>query len=213
MRSGTGPSVTCTHSNSNPSWAPTPYMSVWSPTDEALLAGMSTGDPDAAAAFVRRFQRRVYGFVFGILGDAAAAEDVSQEAFVRAWRHASTYDPRRGRVSSWLLTIARNLALDRARVTGARPVDPEVLTSQLDRQRTSSVSDIPSQIAEHDRLRELLEDLPPQQRRALVLATYFGRTAKEIGELDGTPLGTVKTRIRDGLQTLRRRLEVEDESA
>jgi RNA polymerase sigma-70 factor (ECF subfamily) len=62
-------------------------------------------------------------------------------------------------------------------------------------------------------MRQLLVALPPPQRRALVLATYFGRTAKEIGELDGTPVGTVKTRIRDGLLKLRSRLEVEDESA
>src|SRR4051794_18951705 len=98
-------------------------MGVSTVSDEALLAGLATGDRDATAGFVRRFQSRVYGLALSILGDAHAAEDIAQETFVRAWRHASSYDARRGQVSSWLLTIARNLALDRARLTRARPVD------------------------------------------------------------------------------------------
>jgi RNA polymerase sigma-70 factor (ECF subfamily) len=185
-------------------------MDVWPLSDEALLAGFATGDPDAAAGFVRRFQSRVYGLAVTILGDAKAAEDVAQETFVRAWRHASTYDARRGAVSSWLLTIARNLALDRARLKGSQPVDPDILASQLE--GGGDDDDEATRIADRDRLRGLLVALPPPQRRALVLATYFGRTAKEISEMDGTPIGTVKTRIRDALLKLRTRLEVEDES-
>jgi RNA polymerase sigma-70 factor (ECF subfamily) len=186
---------------------------VWPSSDEALLAGLAAGDADAAAAFVRRFQGRVHGLAMTILGDRGAAEDVAQEAFVRAWRHATTYDPRRGAVSTWLLTIARNLAIDRARLSGSRPVEPDFLVSQLDRRSGNDHVDVGGRLAEREQLRGLLAGLPPPQRRALVLAMYFGRTAKEIGELDGTPLGTVKTRIRDALVTLRTRLEVEDESA
>lgn len=187
-------------------------MPLWTVTDEALLAGLGAGDPDAAARFVRRFQSRVFGLAMTILGDAAAAEDVAQETFVRAWRHAGAYDARRGSVPTWLLTIARNLALDRARLTRSRPVDPAFLASQLERVQSADELD-PTRIAERDRLRALFAELSPPQRRALVLATYFGRTAKEISELEGAPLGTVKTRIRDGLNKLRARLEVEDESA
>jgi RNA polymerase sigma-70 factor (ECF subfamily) len=182
-------------------------------SDEALLAGLATGDPDAATGFVRRFQSRVYGLALTVLGDPNAAEDVAQETFVRAWRHAATYDPRRGAVSTWLLTIARNLALDHARLKGSRPVDPDFLVSLLERGKRGDAVDITSGVAEQEWMRQLLTALPPPQRRALVLATYFGRTAKEIGELDGTPVGTVKTRIRDALLKLRSRLEVEDESA
>jgi RNA polymerase sigma factor (sigma-70 family) len=188
-------------------------MHVWSLSDEALLAGLATGDPDAAAAFVRRYQSRVYGLALTILGDAKAAEDVAQETFLRAWRHASTFDARRGTVPGWLLAIARNLALDRVRLKGSHPMDPDFLAARLERDRGGDGLDDASRIAERERLRELLTSLPAPQRRALVLATYFGRTAKEIGELDGTPVGTVKTRIRDGLLKLRGRLEVEDESA
>ena len=187
-------------------------MYVWHLSDEGLLAGFATGDRAAAAGFVRRFQSRVYGIALTILGDTNAAEDVAQDTFVRAWRHAGTFDARRGTVSSWLLTIARNLALDCAHLKRARPVDPDLIDSQLERDASTPRTDDTMQVAERDRLRELLLELPPTQRRALVLATYFGRTAKEIAELDGTPVGTVKTRIRDGLRKLRTRMEVEDGS-
>jgi RNA polymerase sigma-70 factor (ECF subfamily) len=188
-------------------------MGVPTVSDEALLAGLATGDRDAAAGFVRRFQSRVYGLAVTILGDATAAEDVAQETFLRAWRHASSFDARRGSVSAWLLTIARNLALDRARLKRSQPVDPDILASQLGGNASSAPIDDATRIAERERLRGLLLGLPERQRRALVLATYFGRTAQEISELDGTPVGTVKTRIRDGLLKLRTRMEVEDEAA
>jgi RNA polymerase sigma factor (sigma-70 family) len=188
------------------------YMDVCSLSDEALLAGLAAGDPDAAARFVRRFQRRVYGLALTILGDSGAAEDVAQETFVRAWRHAATYDTRRGLVSTWVLTIARNLALDRVRLRRAQPVDPDVLASQLSKQEDWHGSDDAARIGDRDRIRGLLARLPPEQRRALVLATYLGRTAREISELDDIPLGTAKTRIRDAMIKLRGALAVEDES-
>src|SRR4051794_21218393 len=102
-------------------------MDVWPLSDEALLTGFATGDPDAAAGFVRRFQSRVYGLAVTIRGDAKAAEEAAQEPFVRAWRHASPYDARRGAVSSWLLTTPRTLALARPRLKGSQPVDPDIL--------------------------------------------------------------------------------------
>src|SRR4029453_10417420 len=93
---------------------------VWNASDEALLAGFATGDPDAAGAFVRRFQHRVIGLATLITHDATDAEEVAQDAFVRAWRYAASYDPRRGSVPSWLLGIARNVAGDRVRAAGRR---------------------------------------------------------------------------------------------
>ncbi|HEX6336083.1 MAG TPA: sigma-70 family RNA polymerase sigma factor [Jiangellaceae bacterium] len=85
-------------------------------SDESLLAGMAAGDVGAAATFVRRFQARVYGLALAVVGIAPDAEEVAQEAFMRAWRHAGNFDPRRGRVSTWLLTITRNVAIDKLRV-------------------------------------------------------------------------------------------------
>jgi len=176
-------------------------------SDEALLAGLASGDPDDAAAFVRRFQSRVYGLAMTMLHDPALADDVAQEAFVRAWKHAATYDARRGRVSSWLLTITRNLAIDRARLRPVAPTDPDVIASQLDLAEHDALPDIP----ERDRLRRAVAELPEDQKRALVLAVYGGRTAREISELDGVPLGTVKTRIRAAMTKLRDTLGVSDE--
>jgi RNA polymerase sigma factor (sigma-70 family) len=176
-------------------------------SDETLLAGLASGDAEAAAAFVRRFQRRVYGLAVTMLRDAVLAEEVAQETFVRAWRHAATYDARRGRVPTWLLAIARNLAIDRARMRSPTPVDPDVIASELDLAHVDS----PIDVGERDRLRRAIASLPDEQRRALVLATYAGRTASEIAELDGVPLGTVKTRIRSAMLKLRESLGVEHE--
>ncbi|MBA3350543.1 MAG: RNA polymerase sigma factor, partial [Actinobacteria bacterium] len=81
---------------------------MWSVSDEALLAGLASGDEEAAAAMVRRFQGRIYGLALMIVGDERTAEDVAQETFVKAWQHADAYDSRRGRVPTWLLAIARN---------------------------------------------------------------------------------------------------------
>jgi len=168
-------------------------------SDEALLAGLASGDADDAAAFVRRFQRRVYGLAWTILRDADLADEVAQETFVRAWRYAAGYDPRRGRVAAWVLTIARNLAIDRARMRRIAPAEPDVIASRLDLARQDELPDV----GERERVRRALAALPEGQRRALVLAVYAGRTAREIAELDDVPLGTVKTRIRTAMHTLR----------
>jgi RNA polymerase sigma-70 factor (ECF subfamily) len=176
-------------------------------SDEALLAGLGSGDPDAAAAFVRRFQSRVYGLALTMLHDRELADDVAQEAFVRAWRHAATFDARRGRVPTWLLTIARNVAIDRARFRAATPVDPAVIASQLDRVERDAIPDV----GERERLREAIATLPEDQRRALMLAVYAGRTAREIAQLENVPLGTAKTRIRTAMRKLRETLEVAHE--
>jgi RNA polymerase sigma-70 factor (ECF subfamily) len=178
-------------------------------SDEALLAGLASGDADAAAAFVRRFQAHVYGVVITIVRDSGTAEDVAQETFVRAWRHAGTYDPRRGRVATWLLTIARNAAIDAARVRRVEPLDPEVVASRL--QQASGTGDDGAPRDERERVRGALAGLPADQRRALFLAAYLGRTAREISDLENTPLGTIKTRIRAAMLKLHDSLETRHE--
>jgi RNA polymerase sigma factor (sigma-70 family) len=181
-------------------------------SDEALLAGLAAGDADAATAFTRRFQARVYGLVLTIVRDEGTAEDVAQETFVRAWRYAQTYDPRRGRVATWLLTIARNLAIDVIRVKRAEPLDPDVVVTKLQRAEVSESpvdQDFPPD--ERERVRGAITRLPPEQRRALVLAAYLGRTAQEIGELERIPLGTAKTRLRTAMLKLRDSLETKNE--
>jgi RNA polymerase sigma factor (sigma-70 family) len=180
-------------------------------SDEALLAGLASGDGEASAAFVRRFQRRVYGLARTIVGDPGTAEDVSQEAFVRAWRYAESYDARRGTVLTWLLTIARNVAVDRLRLRQPEPLDPDVLEAKLQLQDPGTARDEHAVVSDRAELKEALAILPEEQRRALLLAAYFGRTAAEVAELEAIPLGTAKTRIRTAMTRMRARMEVGDE--
>ena len=183
---------------------------MWGVSDEALLAGMASRDPDAAAAFVRRYQSRVYGLALTILGDPGDAEEAAQEAFVRAWRHAEVYEPARGAVAPWLLTITRNVAVDARRMRRAVPVDPSARVL-LEPPGTEAGAD------EHgfggddaDRVRAAIAALPAEQRRALALAALCGHTALEIGEIEQAPLGTIKTRIRTAMLKMRSELEVSD---
>src|SRR6202161_937117 len=106
--------------------------------DETLLAGLGAGDADLALAFVRRFQRIVFGVAVSVVGNPAAAEDVAQQAFEQAWRHAQVYDSRRGSVRTWLTTITHNLAVDVLRARTSAPVDPDDLPALL-----TAVTDTP----------------------------------------------------------------------
>ena len=171
-------------------------------SDEALLAAVALAERDAMAVFIRRFQRRVYGLSVTMVNDRSLAEDVAQQTFERAWRHAASYDGRRGAVSTWLLTIARNLAIDTLRVRRPEPMDPWMAAELL----PPDASDPAGSAADGDdlrRLRSALAALPEEQRRTVVLATIGGRTTAEIGLLDGIPIATAKTRLRTGLRRLR----------
>jgi RNA polymerase sigma factor (sigma-70 family) len=182
---------------------------MWNVSDETLLAGMGSGDPDAAAIFVRRFQRRVFGLTLSVLRDRGAAEEAAQDSFVRAWRHASAYDPRRGTVAAWLLTIARNVSINMLPRRRFDPIDPDVLLA-MEAKRPRVDAD-EARVVDAELLREPMARLPGDQRRALVLAVFYGFTAREISELDGVPLGTVKTRIRSAMLKLRSQLRMSDE--
>jgi RNA polymerase sigma-70 factor (ECF subfamily) len=177
--------------------------------DEALLSGLTTGDPDIAVAFVRRFQRIVYGVALAVVGDPQLAEDIAQETFERACRHAQVYDPRRGSVKTWLTTIAHNLAIDAVRARRARPVAPEDLDALLD-----IVTETPEQRALADEtaagIRAALAALPRDQARALVMAGIYGMPAQQIAEFEQIPLGTAKTRIRTAMGKLRTSLGAEE---
>jgi RNA polymerase sigma factor (sigma-70 family) len=172
-------------------------------TDEALLAGMAAGDADATATFVRRHQARVYGLALTVVGVPALAEEIAQEAFVRAWRHAGGFDPRRGRASTWLLTITRNLAIEVLRIRRDLPVEPSVMAEML-----LADPDDSEQLTDGEEMSTALRSLPREQAVAVVLSVHFGLTAKEIGAHQDIPLGTAKTRIRTGLMKLRTMLEV-----
>ncbi len=174
---------------------------MWSLSDEALVAGLAAGDASAATAFVRRYQARVFGLAVSMVGNRAIAEEIAQEAFTRAWRHAGAFDARRGRVSTWLLAITRNLAIDHLRAKRTEPLDPDsIREAESALWVTAAVQ--PGADPAPSELRESLAALPDEQRRALLLAALFGFTAREIGEIESIPLGTAKTRIRTATQKL-----------
>lgn len=179
-------------------------------SDETLLAGIALGEEQAALALVRRYQRRVYGLALSIVGDPALAEDVAQEALVRVWRHAPVYDTRRGSVAAWVLTITRNLAIDALRLRRASPTDPDdflslgLVSTEADPDRAAVDGEAAT------RLRDAITTLPAEQQRAVVLAAFYGLTAKEVGIRESIPLGTAKTRIRTGLLRLRAVLVAEE---
>lgn len=176
---------------------------MWSASDEALLAGLAAGDAEAAATLIRRFQRRVYGLAYSIVGDAGLAEDVAQETFARAWRHAQAYDPRRGAVAAWLLSICRNLSIDTLRPHKAEPTDPDAIIAMQIPAPGREPADEAVASDDAARLRALIAQLPDEQRRSLVMAAFFGRSAREISESEHIPLGTAKTRIRTAMLKLR----------
>ena len=173
-------------------------------SDESLLAGLAVGDSAAGTAFVRRHQRRVFGLALRLVGDPAVADELAQEAFTRVWRHAGAYDSRRGSVTTWMLTITRNLAVDWLRVRRAEPFDPADIASMT--KLTVAPPDDGVAVDDLVRLKAAVAALPDEQRRALVLAAWYGRTAKEISESEGIPVGTAKTRIRAGMMKLRAEL-------
>src|SRR5579862_2249338 len=137
--------------------------------DEGLLAGLGAGDAELAVAFVRRFQRIVFGVALAVTGDPGTAEDVAQQAFERAWRHASVHDSRRGSVRAWLTTITHNLAIDVVRARTALPMSPDDLPVLL-----AAMTDSPESVAvAHDNaegLRHALAGLPVPQARAVAMS-------------------------------------------
>jgi RNA polymerase sigma-70 factor (ECF subfamily) len=178
-------------------------------SDDALLTALSLNEPDAAVVFVRRFQARVYGLALAITRDAGTAEDVGQQVFERAWRHAGAYDSRRGSVTTWLLTITRNSAIDTLRVRRAVPLDAAVLDELLAPDTGSDPQDLAVVTDQVDRVRADLETIPVEQQRAVLMATVLGWTTSRIAELEGVPLATAKTRLRTGLRRLRDRGKAE----
>jgi RNA polymerase sigma-70 factor (ECF subfamily) len=169
--------------------------------DDVLLAGLVAGQSDLAHAFVRRFERAVFGAARKFVGDQRLAEDIAQQAFEHAWRHGETYDPRRGSVRTWLIRITHNLAIDATRTRRFAPIDPHDLQELLPGSNHTPERDALDG-ERSTQLRAALAAIPQEQARALIMASIHAMTAHEIAQIEHIPLGTAKSRIRAGLTKL-----------
>ncbi len=191
-----------------PSTLTAPRRSDPAPAEAALVARMADGDPKAFEALYDAHARAVYSYALGRLGRPGDAEEVSQEAFLRVWRHASRFDPRRGAVRAWLIGITRHLIIDRWRAEGRRAeAEAAAQESAVLDPSDDPVSRAGTQRAEAERLRGVVAGLPPEQRDVLLLVHFGGLSHREVAELTGLPLGTVKSRLRLGLERARRAVD------
>jgi len=176
--------------------------------ESRLIEGLREREPAALREAYDRFGRATFGFLLKTLGDRGAAEDVQQQVFLEIWRRADRFDPERGRLLTWVMTIARSRAIDHLRRRVPEPIDPEVAARRVE--PSSGAGEIDA-LVEQWRMRALLDRLPEAEAELLGLRFYGGLSQSEIAEREGIPLGTVKTRMVSGLRRLRGMIEGESE--
>ena len=165
-----------------------------------LMQALVIGDEDAVRALYSRFGRAVYALGMRLLHSSEAAEELTQDVFLAAWRKGSRFDPNRGRLSTWLMAIAHNMAIDRIRHDRGQGRPSLVLMEDLPEPATAGEEEA---VMDRDRARRAMARLSPAERELLSQAYFYGWTAREIAEAGGIPLGTVKTRLRTALIKLR----------
>ncbi len=173
--------------------------------EQRLMARIAAGDQEAFRALYERYVDLVYSMALKVMRDPAAAEDVVQDVFLRIWQRADRFDASRGRLATWLLSVARNRAIDLLR----RDKRQRTVANALDEARDDSAL-VAHWYAERDAFVHLsLDILPPEQRQCIELAFFYGLSHNDIAEMLQLPLGTVKSRIRLGMQKLQAALQAE----
>ncbi len=180
------------------------------PGDDLLIARICARDEHALSTLYTRYGDTVYGLSLRIVHNPEIAEEVTQETFMRVWRGAHTFQGSATGLRSWLFRIARNLSLDQLRRQAARPrtitITPEPTDDHAPLDTLADETcDVAAQVTARclrEQVHKALMTLPPEQRHALELAYFGGLTHREIAETTGEPLGTIKTRLRLGLQKL-----------
>jgi RNA polymerase sigma-70 factor, ECF subfamily len=171
--------------------------------DTELLSRVGQGDENAMESVFRRYSGPVYSVALRILHDSGQAEDVAQEIFLQLWRNPTSFVQARGSLGAWLVVLTRNRAIDHLRRRKPTDsVDDVVLAAPV------NVADEAERNATMEKVRSTLANLPQEQRKSLELAYFEGLTHTEIASRTGDPLGTVKTRIRQALISLRKAFEV-----
>lgn len=178
------------------------------PSKEDLLGLIAQGDQKAFAALYDDISPRVFGLVRRLLVDHAQSEEVTQEIFLEIWKNAARYEPTKGGASTWILTMAHRRAIDRIRASQAgRDRDVKIgirdYVGEYD-----NVADAVEVTIEHERVKKAMTQLTELQRQAVTLAYYGGYSHSEVSTMLKVPIGTVKTRLRDGMIRLRDELGV-----
>jgi RNA polymerase sigma-70 factor, ECF subfamily len=171
--------------------------------DMGLLTRIQSGHQEAMAALFDRYRTMVYSVAFRVLKDAGEAEDVMQEIFVQVWRNPGAFVSGRGSLAGWLVVVARNRSIDMIR--RRRPTEPVELFALPSSTNLAREAERNSLV---EKIRGVMGSLPDEQRKSVELAFFEGLSHSEIAEKTGDPLGTVKTRIRLALTTIRKALTV-----
>lgn len=177
-------------------------------SQEDLLGLVAEGDKNAFATLYDQISPRVFGLVLRVLRDNAQSEEVTQEIFLEVWQLASHYNPSKGGASTWILTMAHRRAVDRVRASQASRNRDEKIGIRDFTVEYDSVAETAELYIEHEGVKAALNRLTKYQRDAITLSYYGGYSYKEVSEILKVPVGTVKTRLRDGMIRLRDELGV-----
>ena len=172
-------------------------------SDVDLISLAENDDPKAFATLYDRHSRATYALAYRMMGERQAAEDLVQEVFLKVWQAARSYRSERGTVRTWILSIVRNRGIDQLRASATRRRIQEKFEASAPRSQPSEAFTEIWRNSRRDQIREALEALPPEQSKILDLAYFSGCTHAEIAELLNIPLGTVKGRIRLGIEKMR----------
>ncbi|MGH7441513.1 MAG: RNA polymerase sigma factor, partial [bacterium] len=169
--------------------------------DRELMRRVAAADQEALSEIMARWSRPVYSLAFRILRNAELAEEVSQDVFLKVWRHAGVFEEQRGAFSSWVLTMTHHSSIDALRRAKARGSQ---VTNTLDNVVSATLPSPRPSVSPWQKLRldQALKSLPERQRQVVELAYYGGHTREEMAQILKEPVGTVKTRLRDAVQRL-----------
>ncbi|KUP20718.1 sigma-70 family RNA polymerase sigma factor [Paenibacillus sp. DMB5] len=176
--------------------------------DVQLMQQIRQKDPDALEKLYDRYEQMVYSFAYRIVKDSMAAEEIMQELFMRIWKNAEQYDSAKGKLSTWMFTVTRNIALDQLRKNNTRPPQQSADAEELQQLRDTGAmtEDMVEMLVAGEQIREALLELSRDQQQVMDLIYYQGLTQQEVVYHVAVPLGTVKSRVRLAMRQLQKRL-------
>ncbi|MDF9839852.1 MULTISPECIES: sigma-70 family RNA polymerase sigma factor [unclassified Paenibacillus] len=176
--------------------------------DVQLMQQIRQKDPDALEKLYDRYEQMVYSFAYRIVKDSMAAEEVMQELFMRIWKNPEQYDSAKGKLSTWMFTVTRNIAIDQLRKINTRPPQQSADAEELQQLRDTGAmtEDMVEMLLAGEQIREALQELSRDQQQVMDLIYYQGLTQQEVAYHVAVPLGTVKSRVRLAMKQLQKRL-------